>query len=360
MTIHTILFGLTALVFAALLSFTAAPIARFLAHRLGAIDVPKDDRRMHKEPIPLLGGLAIFFAFAVTSLLFAVPSNTLFALLFGGMIIVTCGVLDDMFNLNPLAKLVFQVLAAVAAIALGVRIESVNLFGQYVVFGPFSYLVTFIWIIALINSINLIDGLDGLACGVSAISSLSLLVIAVIMSESQIALFTAILVGACIGFLPFNSFPAKMFIGDTGAMFLGFTLSVLSVEGVFKAHTLFAFFAPLALFALPLFDTVFAFFRRICRGQNPFRGDRGHIHHRLIGLGFSHRQTVLVLYAICGMCGASAVVLLFLGVGKAFLTLAIGLLILAINYLLLKKNILPPPSDKPASPSDSGDKDGRS
>jgi len=345
MSTNTILFGLTALVFAALLSFTAAPIARFLAHKLGAIDIPKDDRRMHKEPIPLLGGLAIFFAFAVTALLFAVPSETLLALLFGGLIIVACGVLDDMFELNPLAKLVFQLLAAVVAIALGVRVESINLFGQYVVFGAWSYPVTLIWIIALTNAINLIDGLDGLACGVSAISSLSLLIIAVIMSESQIALLTAILVGACIGFLPFNSFPAKMFIGDTGAMFLGFTLSVLSVEGVFKAHTLFAFFAPIALFALPLFDTIFAFFRRICQGKNPFHGDRGHIHHRLIDLGFSHKQTVLVLYAICGLCGASAVVLLFLGMGRALMTLGIGMGILLINYLLLKKHILPPPAE---------------
>ena len=341
MQFSEILFGLTALIFAGLVTFALTPIAQLLSYKFGAIDVPKDNRRMHTDSIPLLGGLAVFFAFAVTVLLFGELSPTLSAILIGGSVIVICGVLDDSFDLPPFVKLLFQIAAAGVAVLFGVRIDFLSFFGsQYLNFGAWNLLVTFGWIVILTNAFNLIDGLDGLACGVSAISSLSLLAIACVMSDSQIALITAILVGSCLGFLPFNFFPAKIFIGDTGAMFLGYTLSILSIQGLFKTHVIFAFLAPFAIFALPLFDTFFAFFRRLFAGKNPFKGDRGHIHHRLIDLGFSHKQSVCILYAVCGIFGASSVALVFLGLMKAFFVVGIGVLILGANYLIAEKHIL--------------------
>ena len=221
------------------------------------------------------------------------------------------------------------------ALLFGIRIEFLSLFGsEYYTLGPvWNVVLTALWILLMTNAFNLIDGLDGLVSGVSAISGSFLLITAFLMSEPSIALLTAAVVGACIGFLPFNVYPAKIFIGDTGAMFLGFALSILSVQGLFKTHMLFAFCAPFALFALPLFDTVFAFFRRVLKGKNPFAGDKEHIHHRLIGMGFSHKQSVWILYAFCALFGSSSLVLVLFGMRRALLTLGVGVAVLLADYL---------------------------
>ena len=181
--------------------------------------------------------------------------------------------------------------------------------------------VTVLWIVAITNSVNLIDGLDGLANGVSAISATTMLVIALTVAEAQVAILMAALAGACIGFLPYNLNPAKIFMGDTGSTFLGYILAVVSIQGLFKFYTIISFAVPFLMLGLPIFDTCFAFIRRIAHGQSPMHADRSHVHHRLIDMGFSQKQAVAVLYIISAILGLSAVVLTSVGAVKAMLFL---------------------------------------
>jgi UDP-GlcNAc:undecaprenyl-phosphate GlcNAc-1-phosphate transferase len=331
-----IIFLLTALVFAGLIAFTTTPMARMIAYRIGAIDVPRDGRRMHKEPVPRLGGLSIFLGFTLTTLVFCEFTPTLVAMWLGGAIIVVTGMLDDVFRLRSLIKLGAQIAVAAIAVSQGVTIPFINLFGTYIQFGPFAIPITILWIVGLTNAINLIDGLDGLSCGVSAICSASLLLVMLLNGDGTSALLTAIMVGACLGFLPFNSNPAKIFMGDTGALFLGYVMSLLSIEGLFKFHTAMSFLIPLSIFGLPLCDTAFAFIRRILHGKSPFAPDRGHIHHRLIDMGFNQKQSVYILYAICGILGVSAVMFSSERYVDAGLVIAIGFAIFTVIYIMLK------------------------
>ena len=337
MTITTIIYALAAILFAGLISYTTTPAVQRFAHIVGAIDVPKDDRRMHDHPIPRMGGLAIFLGFALTTLLFCEYTPTMLAMWFGGLIIVFVGILDDIYSINPLLKLLGQFLAALVATLQGMTIEFVQFFGNYVEFGYFAIPITLIWIVGLTNAINLIDGLDGLSCGVSTICSATLLTIMLFKGDYTSALITAVLVGSCLGFLPFNSHPAKIFMGDTGSMFLGYTLSLLSIQGMFKLDTAMSFLIPLSIFGLPLFDTAFAFIRRILHGQSPFTPDKGHIHHRLIRMGLSQKDSGYTLYAICGILGVAAFFLAYESYIKALAVILIGFSILVINLLLHNK-----------------------
>ncbi|MEE0969312.1 MAG: MraY family glycosyltransferase [Clostridia bacterium] len=304
-----VVIGIAAVVCSALLAYVCTPLVRVLAFKIGAVDVPKDERRMHKVPIPRIGGLAIFIGFALTILSFCEMTPFLVVALFGGLIIVIMGVLDDIFAMNALIKLAVQVAVAAFAVVEGVKIEFISLGSHLIRLGIWSVPLTLVWIVGLTNSINLIDGLDGLACGVSAISSMSLFVVMLILGDYNSALIIAILIGACIGFFPFNAHPAKIFMGDTGAQTLGYLLSLMSIEGVFKTHTVFSFLIPLSIFGLPIFDTLFAIVRRVIHGKSPFSSDRGHIHHRLIDMGFGQRKSVSILYSICGILGIAAVLL---------------------------------------------------
>lgn len=304
-----IIIGITAVICAALLSYVCTPLVRVLAFKIGAVDIPKDGRRMHSVPIPRIGGLAIFIGFALTILAFCPMSKFLAVALFGGLVIVVMGVLDDIFALNALLKLAVQVAVAFFAIAEGVTIDFISLGSKMVPLGAWSVPLTLLWIVGLTNSINLIDGLDGLACGVSIISSMSLFTVMMILGDFGSSLIIAIVIGACIGFFPFNAHPAKIFMGDTGAQTLGYLLSLISIEGVFKTHTVFSFLIPLSIFGLPIFDTLFAIIRRLLNGKSPFSADRGHIHHRLIDLGFGQRKSTKILYSICGILGIAAVLL---------------------------------------------------
>ncbi|MDD6800481.1 MAG: MraY family glycosyltransferase [Firmicutes bacterium] len=332
---HTVLiYSIAAIIFAGLAAFTVSPAVRVFAFKIGAVDVPRDDRRMHDHPIPRMGGLGIFIAFILATAVFCDYTPTLFTMWAGGFIIVCTGIIDDVHPLHPLIKLLAQVVVALLAVWQGMTIEFIQIFGKYYTFGIFSIPITILWIVGLTNAINLIDGLDGLSCGVSAICSTALMTIMLLKGDSASAVITAALVGSCLGFLPFNSNPAKTFMGDTGALFLGYTLSLLSIQGLFKFHTIMSFLIPLSIFGLPLFDTTFAFLRRILRGKSPFSADRGHIHHRLIDMGFNQKQTVRILYAICGILGVSAVLLSFEFFGKAAIVIVAGFTIFLINYII--------------------------
>ena len=315
-----------ALLVAMVVSFLMCPLVKSFAYKIGAIDVPKDNRRMHKKPVPRLGGLATFLGFIVSILLFANIDHEMQGILLGAVIIVVLGVVDDMTPLRAYFKFVVQIAAALVAVFHGVVIETLsnpNVFSQspYWNLGWLAVPITVLWIVGITNAVNLIDGLDGLACGVSTISALTMLVIALLVSEGGIAVIMASLVGACLGFMPYNKNPAKMFMGDTGSTFLGYILATISIQGLFKYYAIVSFAVPFLILGLPMFDTLFAIVRRLAHGQNPMAPDRGHIHHRLIDMGLSQKQAVAALYVVSSILGLSAVVLTASGAIKAMLLL---------------------------------------
>ena len=315
-----------ALLCAFVVSFLMCPMVKSFAYKIGAIDVPKDNRRMHKKPVPRLGGLAIFLGFIVSMLLFVKIDHQMQGILLGASIIVVLGVVDNMSPLRAYFKFCVQIFAALVAVFHGVVIQTLsnpNVFAEspYWDLGWLAVPITVLWIVGITNAVNLIDGLDGLACGVSTISAISMLVIALLVSEGDVALVMASLVGACLGFLPFNKNPAKMFMGDTGSTFLGYILATISIQGLFKYYAIVSFAVPFLILGLPMFDTLFAIIRRLANGQNPMAPDRGHIHHRLIDMGLNQKQAVAALYVISSILGLSAVVLTSSGAIKAMLFL---------------------------------------
>lgn len=328
-------------VIAGILSFVLSPVAKRVAHKIGAIDVPKDDRRMHKEPIPRLGGLAVFFAFLVTVLVL-VPVDTEFrGILLGSVIIVVLGMIDDARPLPAILKFVVQILAALVVVFHGTRIDVISNLNvlsasTYLNLGRWSVPITVLWIVAVTNAVNLIDGIDGLSVGVCTIASVSLLVIAAIVSEFNVMVITAAVAGACIGFLPYNVNPAKMFVGDTGATFLGFVLATLSIQGMFKTYAILSLAIPFLILGLPIFDTAFAIGRRLLKGKNPMSPDRGHVHHRLIDMGFSQKQTVLILYIVSAILGVAAILLASSGAPRALLFVIAAVVIVAVIVVVYR------------------------
>ena len=322
------------LVVALVVSFLATPIVKSFAYKLGAIDVPKDARRMHKVPIPRLGGLAIFLGFIISMLLFCPLDDQMKGILLGSVIIVVMGIIDDITPLRAGLKFIVQIFAALIPIYYGVQITCIsnpNIFSDHLYwdFGWLSIPITVVWIVGLTNAVNLIDGLDGLAIGVSSISALTMLVIAILVAEPQVAIVMAALVGACIGFMPYNMNPAKIFMGDTGSTFLGYILACITIQGLFKFYAVISFVVPFLILGLPIFDTMFAIIRRISHGQNPMAPDRSHVHHRLIDMGLNQKQAVAVLYVISAILGLSAVVLATSGEIRAILCL-LALVIVAL------------------------------
>lgn len=321
--------------------FAMTPLVRSFAVKVGAVDVPKDNRRMHNHPIPRQGGLAIFLGFLIAVVLFADLDKQVQGILLGSVIIVTVGAIDDIVPLPALLKFAVQIVAAGVAVAFGVRIEFIAnpIFWSdtpSLYFGGWSIPITLFWIVGITNSINLIDGLDGLACGVSAISSLSILVISLVLEQVNVAILLAAILGACLGFIPYNLNPARIFMGDTGALFLGYVLSTVSVIGLLKFYTIISFTVPLLALALPIFDTCFAIIRRLLKGQNPMSPDRGHFHHRLIDMGLSQKQAVAVLYSISAVLGLSAVLIATSGAMKALILVFAFCVAIIIGIVLLK------------------------
>lgn len=297
-----------------LVAYVMTPPVKRFAEKVGAIDVPRDNRRVHDHPIPRMGGLAIFIGF-VLSLIFFVPMSTkVLGLLVGSVIIAAMGGVDDIVSLNPWVKLAGQIVAALVAIRCGLVFDVIsnpNIFAEetYIEIGWLSIPLTMLWIVGCTNAVNLIDGLDGLAVGVSAISSMTMLIVSLFVSEPVVSIILAALTGACLGFMPYNLNPAKIFMGDVGSQLLGFVLSTASIMGLFKLHAIITFFVPLLALALPLADTIFAFFRRILHGQSPFKADKGHFHHRLLAMGLNQKQVVAVLYGISAVLGLLAVLM---------------------------------------------------
>ena len=352
-----------AFVLAFVVTFVTTPYTIKIAKKVGAVDIPKDERRMHKKSMPKFGGPAVILGFLVSTIyLLIVMSMEKTINLFGleeywkkllgflvgiGIISAFC-VVDDIKTIKPITKLIGQVLAGIAAVIAGIRIEGVTL--PFLNFPEMhqvtSVILTIAWVVIVTNAINLIDGLDGLSSGISVISAVSLLIIFVLNGSSMVSviLITA-LAGALVGFLPFNFSPAKTFIGDTGSNFLGYALAIISILGSAKTYTAAVIVLPLIVLGLPIFDTLFAIIRRIIRGKSikaVFKADKGHLHHKLVARGYNQKQAVLILYGISAIFGIFAVILCDSGIWKALSFLLIVIVAIASGY----KNLSPEKTGK--------------
>lgn len=333
-------------------AFVITPYTIRLAKKVGAVDIPAD-RRVNKQPMPRLGGLAVILGFVISSIYLIISmfiekkidftAEGLIPKLLGffiGLIILglTCFI-DDVKGIKPIVKLIGQILAAIAVTSSGLLIDNFTIpfkENNLILNEVFSYILTIGWIIGITNAINLIDGLDGLSSGITLIACISLLIIFSLNESPLIAivLITA-LAGAIVGFLPYNFNPAKTFIGDVGANFMGYAIAVISILGVAKTYTAIVIIAPIIVLALPIFDTLWAIIRRIAKTKSlkgVFKADNGHLHHRLMARGYTQRQSVLILYGITATLGMIAIILLDSGIWKAISFALLVIAIVAIGY----------------------------
>ena len=294
---------------ALLTSWLLTPYVKDLAFKIGAVDKP-EARKVHKGIMPRLGGLAIFVGFLVSVLSTVIISRDLVGILLGGTLILILGILDDVYQLPAKVKLLGQISAAAVLIFFDIRIEWLNNpFGGYFYLEYLSIPFTIFWVVSFTNVVNLMDGLDGLAAGVSAIASVTVILVALQQGYYTVAVMTAALAGAIIGFIRYNFNPATIFMGDTGSMFIGYILAAISILGAVKSATTIALLVPAVALGLPIMDTAFAIIRRHLNGKPIFKPDKGHFHHRLLAMGLSQRQAVVFMYLISAGLGLSAILL---------------------------------------------------
>lgn len=324
------------------LSFAFTPWVRRLALAVGAVDKPGDSRKIHTKPIARLGGLAIFGAFIITVLINFMPSRELGGLIGGLSILLVVGLIDDLRGLSPWVKLFWQIVAACVALAGGIGITTLtnplggvihlNAWRFAVNYGPLHFhispvanFLSILWMVGMINVINFLDGLDGLACGVSSIAALIMFLLAISprVNQPEVALLAIILAGSALGFLPFNFFPAKIFMGDSGAYFLGLTLALLSIYSGGKLAT-----AGLVL-GFTIIDGLWTVLRRLWRRTSPFKADRHHLHHLLLEVGLSQRKAVIALYLLSLGFGITALV-----TGSFAKLISLGVLFLVVATLI--------------------------
>ncbi|MDR1560458.1 MAG: undecaprenyl/decaprenyl-phosphate alpha-N-acetylglucosaminyl 1-phosphate transferase [Clostridiales bacterium] len=321
------------------ISIVTTPFAKKLSIKVGAIDQPRS-RGMHSEPIPRMGGIAIVSGF-LTALGIAaifmpdVRTAQFLGFVAGALIIVAAGIVDDIRGLKPGTKLVFQIAASLVVIFSGTRVDFF-VFPFLTVLDSLAAPFTLIWIVGLTNAVNMIDGLDGLAAGVTTIGALSLLILCVLSGSGLAVVLAAALAGSCLGFLPRNFNPAEVIMGDTGAQFLGYVLAVSSILGVFKAYALLSVVIASFALALPIFDAAFAILRRFLAGKPIMTADRGHLHHKLIDSGYSHKQAVILLYVMSAVSGVIAIVIAIQD-ERAILVTSICLVIMLMMIYIYRK-----------------------
>ena len=286
------------------------PAAIKIAPKIGAMDIPKDERRMHKKPMPRFGGIAIYLGIMAALAVFALKDKGITSVMTGCTLIYMLGLIDDLKDLKPLVKLCGQIVCATVVYIMGVRIEFItNYFGPgNMAFGDVAcFIITVLWLIAITNAVNLIDGLDGLAAGIAAISALCIGYVAYIHGQYVPTLAMMAIAGAALGFLPYNFNPAKIFMGDSGSELLGFSIAAVSILGTVKSATIVVVIIPALVLGLPIFDTVMAIFRRLAKHQSIGTADKDHLHHRIMKAGFGQKRAVMILYCISGIMGIVAV-----------------------------------------------------
>ncbi|MBE7047737.1 MAG: undecaprenyl/decaprenyl-phosphate alpha-N-acetylglucosaminyl 1-phosphate transferase [Ruminococcaceae bacterium] len=327
-----------------IVSFGATPFVMKLAYKINALDIPDGGRHIHKKTTPLIGGLGIFAGFFISVLVFAKYTDSIIALigiLLGSMMIVGMGIYDDSRDMRARSKLIIQIIAAALVVFCGVTVDYISVPSFIAHGGIFNlnwikYPITILWIVAVTNAVNLIDGLDGLAAGVSSIATFSLFFISVIQDNVEAAVISAALAGGCLGFLPYNMNPAKIFMGDTGSQFLGFMLAIISVLGLSKGAVIISFLVPFVILGIPLFDTSFAILRRIIQRRPIMEADRGHLHHKLLDRGFSQKQTVAILYVISILLSVIAVLVAQTGTDQILWIGFSVIILIVIGFVLTK------------------------
>ncbi|MFV0250179.1 MAG: MraY family glycosyltransferase [Bacilli bacterium] len=315
------------------------PFFKKIAVQINAIDIPRN-RHIHDKPIPKLGGLAIFGGFLLGYMIFGTHSSTMNAILIGSFIILITGLIDDITELKAITQLMGQLVAACVIVFYGnILLSDISAFGIYIDFNIFSYPLTIFFILGCINCINFIDGIDGLSGGISSIYFLTIGIIAVIQGKTGLDfVLTFVMLGSVLGFLVYNFYPASIFAGNSGSMFMGFIISVIALLG-FKNVTMTSLIIPLFVLAIPILDTAFAIIRRLLKGQRPFDADKFHIHHQFLNISHSQKTTVLLIYGIDLLFAASSI----LYVTKENNTLSYiiyTILLLIFIILVLKTNIL--------------------
>ena len=318
-------------------SLAITPLVKKLAMKIGATDKP-NQRKVHSKIMPRLGGLAIFISFLIGLAFLRPQDEQLGAIVIGAFIIIIIGVMDDMMELSAKVKFLGQIAAALIVVLNGVQVDYINLpFGGGLELGILSIPLTILWIVGVTNAINLIDGLDGLAAGVSTIALVTISAMAFVKGDIFVLSIAIILIGSTLGFLKYNFHPAKIFMGDTGALFLGFMIAVLSLLG-FKNVTMLSLIVPVIILGVPISDTFFAIIRRIVNKKPLSAPDKSHLHHCMLRLGYSHRQTVLIIYAMAASFGLAAFIFSMSTVWGAMLIVAI--LVLAIEVFAEKVGLV--------------------
>ena len=334
---------LETLVISMVIAYITSPLSIRIAHKLGVIDRPKDARRVHKKPIPRFGGMAIFLGSMAAMSIPAGMNEKIKVAMIGGALMYLLGISDDIKNLKPAVKFIGQWGIATLVYVLGIRITFIgNYFGADVT-GPHAnvilsegvaYIITVFWIVGITNAVNLMDGLDGLAAGCTAIMALSLAYVAYIhgmrLGSMPVCIALVAVAGGCLGFLPYNFSPAKTFMGDGGALYLGYMIAVLSVISPLKRATVVGALIPMPTLAVPIFDTSLAMLRRALRHESIMKADKGHLHHHLMAAGFGQRRSVLIMYGIVGIMGEVAVLISRELYKDAFLLFMIAMLYLCI------------------------------
>jgi UDP-GlcNAc:undecaprenyl-phosphate/decaprenyl-phosphate GlcNAc-1-phosphate transferase len=307
------------------------PLIKKFAFLIGATDLP-NQRKVHQSVMPRLGGLAIFISFIIGVILLRPVNLSSLSILIGSIIITIIGILDDIMELSAKVKLIGQLAAACTVVFWGdLQVGFINLpFGGQLQFGLLSIPFTILWIVGITNSINLIDGLDGLAAGVSSIALITISGIAFLQGNFYVAVVGLIVIASTLGFLIYNFHPAKIFMGDTGALFLGYIISVLSLLG-FKNITFISLIIPIIILAVPISDTFFAILRRIIHKKPLGTPDKQHLHHCMLRMGYSHRQTVLLIYAMSAFFGMVALIFSQARLGGAIILIAIIVLLIEIT-----------------------------
>ena len=298
-------------VIAFIVSYILTPYMARVGKKQNMMDMP-GHRKIHEEAIPNLGGIVIFFGFLLGLLLIVPIEGQAKALLIGGVIILLLGVVDDIANLSPKHKFLIQMIPALIVIIYNSDLINsfiVNQLKSLDLLGYLLYPILIFWIVGITNSINLIDGLDGLACGVSLIALVAFLILGLRQNLETLSLISIALAGSILAFLRFNFYPAKMFLGDSGSTFAGFMLASVGALWVLNSGNAFFILIPIIVLSLPIFDTLFAIWRRYRRHHPIFQADKGHLHHRLLARGIAHKNVVFILWGISAICSVIALIL---------------------------------------------------
>ncbi len=309
---------------ALLISLILVPFVAKLAIKIGAVDKP-NERKVHTKIMPRMGGLAIYLSFFAVLFLSHEMTMQHIGLLTGGTVLVLVGIIDDKTDMPAKIKLLGQIFAACIVVVAGVRVEFMTNFILGGVFPLYIFSVPFtvLWIVAITNAVNLIDGLDGLAAGTSIIAAATMAISGYATGQTEMASMALILIGASLGFLKYNFHPAKIFMGDTGSMFLGYNLSVLAIMGFTKSFTVLSLVTPILVLAIPILDTLFAIIRRKMNNKPIFKPDKNHLHHCLLNYGFSHRNTVLIIYAVSAVLALCGLIMTYLNPAQGMCLLVV-------------------------------------